>query len=95
VEPKAGEVKVANQLIEALAADWEPEKYRDEFQENVKNLIKAKLEGEEVVEVEKPKKPAPVIDLMAALKKSLEQTGPGKKPPARVTAARRKAKRAA
>jgi DNA end-binding protein Ku len=84
VELKAAEVKVANQLIEALAADWEPEKYHDTFQDNLKQLIKARLEGGEIKEVEKPKKMAPVVDLMAALKQSLEQT---KKPPQRATAA--------
>src|SRR5438874_9460990 len=39
VELKESEVKVAHQLIEALAAEWEPEKYKDAFQENLKNLI--------------------------------------------------------
>src|SRR5690242_2078558 len=38
VELKDAEVKVAHQLIEALAAEWEPEKFRDEFQENLKEL---------------------------------------------------------
>ena len=47
VELKAAEVKVANQLIEALAAEWEPEKYHDTFQENLKTLIKTRLEGGE------------------------------------------------
>src|SRR5205085_1687358 len=79
VELKEGEVKVAHQLIEALAGDWDPEKYHDTFQENLKKLIQTKLEGGEVQEVEKPKKLAPVIDLMAALKESLAQT---KKPAA-------------
>lgn len=90
VEPKAAEVKVAHQLIEALAGEWEPQKYKDEFQENLKKLIKAHMEGSKVVEIEKPKKMAPVVDLMEALKKSLAQTeakGPGKKEPQRVTAA--------
>jgi len=68
VELKDAEVKVAHQLIEALAGDWEPEKYHDTFEENLKTLIKARLEGEEVTPVEKPKKLAPVVDLMAALK---------------------------
>ena len=68
VELKDAEVKVAHQLIEALAAEWEPEKYHDTFEENLKTLIKARLEGEEVTPVEKPKKMAPVVDLMAALK---------------------------
>src|SRR5580693_1184424 len=38
VELKDAEVKVAHQLIEALAADWDPEKYHDSFQDNLKNL---------------------------------------------------------
>src|SRR5204863_392806 len=54
VELKPAETKVAHQLIEALAADWEPEKYSDTFQENLKQLIKAHLEGKEVAPVEKP-----------------------------------------
>src|ERR1700731_3090855 len=84
VELKDAEVKVAHQLIEALAADWDPEKYHDDFQENLKKLIEAKLEGGEIQAVEKPKKLAPVVDLMAALKESLAQT---KKPAASEKAA--------
>ncbi len=81
---KEAEVKVAHQLIEALAADWDPEKYQDSFQENLKKLIEAKLEGGEVAAVEKPKKLAPVVDLMAALKQSLAQMEGKKKPAATV-----------
>ena len=79
VEVKDAEIKVAHQLIEALAGDWDPEKYHDTFQENLKKLIEIKLEGGEVREVEQPKKMAPVVDLMAALKQSLENA---KKPAA-------------
>jgi len=86
VELKEAEVKVAHQLIDALAAEWDPEKYKDSFQENLKKLIEAKLEGGEVAAVEKPKKLAPVIDLMAALKESLAQME-GKKKPAAVAGA--------
>src|SRR5207253_1457489 len=86
VELKEAEVKVAHQLIEALADEWDPEKYKDSFQENLKKLIEAKLEGGEVAAVEKPKKLAPVIDLMAALKQSLAQME-GKKKPAATTRA--------
>ncbi|MGO9404781.1 MAG: Ku protein [Terriglobales bacterium] len=74
VEIKDAEIKVAHQLIEALAGEWDPEKYHDTFQENLKKLIAAKLEGGEVQAVEPPKKLAPVVDLMAALKESLAQT---------------------
>jgi len=82
VELKDAEVKVAHQLIEALAAEWEPEKYHDTFQENVKRLIETKLEGGKIAEVEKPKKLAPVVDLMSALKQSLAEMEGRKKPAA-------------
>jgi len=82
VELKDAEVKVAHQLIEALAADWEPEKYHDDFQDNLKNLIQTKLEGGKIAEVEKPKKLAPVVDLMSALKQSLAEMEGKKKPAA-------------
>jgi len=82
VELKEAEVKVAHQLIEALADEWDPEKYKDTFQENLKQLIETKLEGGEVAAVEKPKKLAPVVDLMAALKQSLAQMEGKKKPAA-------------
>jgi DNA end-binding protein Ku len=85
VELRDAEVKVAHQLIEALAADFEPEKYQDTFEENLKKMIQARLEGKEVAPVEKPRKPAPVVDLMDALRKSIEQTK--KKPAQRVEAA--------
>jgi len=89
VEIKDMELKVAHQLVEALAAEWEPEKYHDTFQENLKKLIKAHLEGKEVTEVEKPKKPAQVVDLMAALKESLAQMEGKKKGPQRAIEAQR------
>ena len=84
VELKAAEVKVAHQLIEALADKWDPEKYHDSFQDNLKNLIQTKLEGGNIAEVEKPKKLAPVVDLMSALKASLAEME-GKKKPAATT----------
>lgn len=87
VELKEGEVKVAHQLIEALAGEWDPEKYHDTFQENLKEMIQAKLEGEEVKPVEKPKKLAPVVDLMAALKQSLAEMEGKKKPAAKAAEA--------
>jgi DNA end-binding protein Ku len=80
VELKDAEVKVAHQLIEALAAEWDPEKYHDSFQDNLKKLIETKLEGGTIAEVEKPKKPAPVVDLMSALKQSLAEMEGRKKP---------------
>ena len=62
---------------------FEPQKYKDAYQENVRGMIAAKLKGQEVTEVAQPHM-APVIDLMEALKKSLaERQAPAKKPPVR------------
>ncbi len=84
VEIKEAEVKVAHQLIQALASEWQPEKYHDTFEDNLKKLIKAHLEGKEVTAVEKPRKVAAPTDLMAALKQSLAQMEHQKKGPQRV-----------
>lgn len=85
VQVKDAEVKVAHQLIEALAAEWDPKKYYDTFEANVKQLIKARIEGKEVIPIDRPAKPGKVVDLMAALKQSLDQMD--KKKPRRVEAA--------
>jgi DNA end-binding protein Ku len=86
---KEGEMKVAHQLIEALAAKWDPTKYYDTFEENLKKLIKAHMEGKEVVAIDKPRPAAAPTDLMAALKQSLAQMEGKKKGPQRVEAAQR------
>jgi DNA end-binding protein Ku len=83
VDVKEAEVKVAHQLIQALSAKFEPEKYHDTFEDNLRELIKARLEGKEVTPVAKPKM-APVTDLMAALKQSLASMEGKKKGPQRV-----------
>jgi len=88
VELREPEKKLAQQLIESLAAPFEPAKYHDEFQSNVRAMIDAKLKGQEITAVAQPQL-APVIDLMEALKKSIAekqttaQATAGKKPPAR------------
>ena len=79
---KEVELKIAHQLIHALEARFEPEKFADRFEENLKQMIEARLEGKEVVSVESASKHAPVVDLMAALKESLK-VAEQKKPPSR------------
>jgi DNA end-binding protein Ku len=72
VEVSAKEITMAESLVESLTADFEPEKYRDEYREQVMALIRMKADGEEFempeVAAEKPK----VIDIMAALEASVK-----------------------
>ncbi|HET9281516.1 MAG TPA: Ku protein [Candidatus Angelobacter sp.] len=86
---KDGEVKVAHQLIQALAAKWDPAKYYDTFEENLKKLIKAHMEGKQIVAVEKARPAAAPANLMEALKQSLAEMEGKKKGPQRVEAAQR------
>jgi len=69
---KEKEVELAKTLIESLAAEFEPDKYHDEFRTNLMAMIQAKIEGKETVAAPEPQQLAPVIDIMEALKMSLE-----------------------
>jgi DNA end-binding protein Ku len=86
IEVKEQEKKLAEQLIESLAGPFQPEKYRDEYSDNVRAMIAAKLQGKEITEAPQPHL-APVIDLMDALKRSLAE----KPAPAPATASSEKA----
>jgi DNA end-binding protein Ku len=58
-------------LIDALAAKFEPEKYSDTYRDNLLAMIDQKIQGQKVVEAPEPHI-APVIDIMEALKRTLE-----------------------
>ena len=68
------ELRMAFTLIEMLEQPFEPEQYHDAYREALTQLINAKLEGQEIVEAEAPET-TKVIDLMAALKASVEAAG--------------------
>lgn len=78
-EVKPAEIQLAEQLVKSLAAPFDPEKYEDAYQKRLEGMIEAKREGKAIKET-KGKKLAPVIDLMAALQRSLNQAGTEKKP---------------
>ncbi len=77
------EAGLAMRLIDELSNDeFEPEKYHDEYSARVLNLVNKKAEGKEITLVQPVPQRGQVIDLMAALKESLEKTGPRQKRPA-------------
>lgn len=83
-EPTKRELDMARQLIESLAAEFDPGSYRDTYREQVLELIERKSEGEEIVVQPTEEEPEAVPDLMAALEQSLAAA---KKAPAARTAA--------
>jgi DNA end-binding protein Ku len=73
------EVKMAQQLIDSLATEFEPARYKDEYREKVLELIEAKAAGEEIAVAPEAPAPAKVPDLMAALEASLAAVDKPKK----------------
>ena len=71
-KPDKREVEMAKQLIESLSTDFKADKYRDEYREELLDLLERKAEGKEVVTApgEEPE-PTKAPDLMAALEESL------------------------
>src|SRR5262249_31065818 len=68
-------IKLAQQIVAANTVAFDPQMFTDRYQEALAEVIKAKIKGEKVVTPEVAE-PAPVVDLMAALKKSLETMKP-------------------
>jgi DNA end-binding protein Ku len=71
-KPEKRELDMAKQLIDSLTSDFEPGKYRDEYREELLDLLERKAEGKDVVSAptEEPE-PTKAPDLMAALEESL------------------------
>jgi len=68
----AQELKLADQLIAALAGEWSPDAYHDDYVPALMKVIKAKAAGKKLPAVSgKPTPPTKVVDLMARLKESL------------------------
>src|SRR5689334_19817759 len=94
---KPEEMKLAKQVIATFDAELNLKDYKDEYKEGLRKIIDAKIAGEEVVAPE-VQEPARVVDLMEALKRSLDSVSQEKKKPAKAalkkTAAVAKAKSA-
>src|SRR5258705_6760038 len=74
---KDAELKLAKQLIEQQASDtFDPSAYTDTVRERIEAAVQKKVEGQEITLTEAPEGGAQVIDLMEALRASLEKKGP-------------------
>ena len=74
-EASERELTMAQQLIDSLSSDFEPDKYHDEYRERVLDLIERKAAGEEIAIQPQAEEPAAAPDLMAALEASLAAVG--------------------
>src|SRR4051794_32731134 len=71
---RAQELAMASSLIESMAGDFDPDQYTDNYREALQEVINAKVEGREVIAPEETEEaPAAAVDLMAALKASVER----------------------
>jgi DNA end-binding protein Ku len=96
MDVKPAELKLAQQLIEQQSSDkFDPGAYRDEVRERIEAAVQKKVEGQEITMADQPEAGAQVIDLMEALRASLEKK-PAKRtqaPQATKPAARKAAKK--
>lgn len=88
---KENELKLAKALVQSLVDDFRPAKYKDTYRENLEKLIAAKAKGKEIKPVPEAK-PSKVVDIMEALRQSLDQ---GAAKPAKKTAKRKSGGKAA
>jgi DNA end-binding protein Ku len=89
------ESDLGKDLIDKLSVEeFEPEKYHDEYRERFLAVVEQKTKGKEItIQPPAPERRGKVVDLMAALKQSLEQTAPSRRQPAREPARKATRKR--
>lgn len=68
------EIQLSRTLIDNMTGDWKTDEFRDEYREKLEAIVGQKIEGREITVVEEPGT-AKVLDLIEALKRSVEQTG--------------------
>ena len=84
---KPDEMKLARQVIQNFEGELDMSEYRDEYQEELKRIIDTKIAGEEIVEKEE-EAPPKVVNLMEALRKSLDRVSSEKKKTAKAAMAK-------
>ena len=93
-EVKDPELAMARQLVDSLVGDFDPEDYENEYRNDLRAMLQAKLEGKEIA-LPEPVTTAPVVDLMQALKQSVEQAKKDKPAPTKAKKSSTGRKRAA
>jgi DNA end-binding protein Ku len=79
------EKKMAKQIVDSMAGAWDPTRYHDDYEEQLRAIIKAKAKGK-TIEVEEAEPTAQVVDLMEALRASLDRKPARTRRPSKTTA---------
>jgi DNA end-binding protein Ku len=101
VQIKPAELKMAGQVVESMTDDFNPDRYHDDYQEQLHELVQAKLEGGEAFAAEEAEAPTEldetedVSDLLAKLEASVKARGGANKAPAKKAAKKAPAKKVA
>jgi DNA end-binding protein Ku len=95
-EVKEAELELARQVIDSLAGDFDPTELESGYRQDLRQMLEAKLDGQEIKRPEPAEEETPVIDLMEALRQSVDEAQKQKKPAGRSkaktsTGARKKA----
>ncbi|TME67105.1 MAG: Ku protein [Chloroflexi bacterium] len=77
VKVSPAELKMAENLVGMMASEFEPSEYKDEYKQAVLKLVEAKVQKKEVIEAPEPEAETTVVDLMSALKASVEKAKKG------------------
>jgi DNA end-binding protein Ku len=80
IEVKEAELDLARQVINSLVADFDPEELTSDYRRDLRELLEAKLDGQEIAAPEPVEEKAPVVDLMEALRASVADAQAAKKP---------------
>jgi DNA end-binding protein Ku len=92
-EPRPQEVAMAEALIANLTEDFEPSAYVDSYRQKVLDAVRAKVEGQEITVVDDAGEPTGVVDLMEALRQSVEASKNRPEPPAEADAPKAKSRK--
>jgi DNA end-binding protein Ku len=90
-EVRDPELAMARQLVDSLVGEFDPEAFANDYRRALRAMLEAKLDGQEISRPE-PAEPAPVIDLMEALRQSVAQAEKEKAPAKRPSSRRSRAK---
>ena len=72
-------IELAGHILDSKAAHFDPSKFKDEYEDALKALVRRKAAGKPIKVAEREEKPSNVINLMDALKQSLKSKGPAKR----------------